>query len=107
MAGSTGWLRRYRQTGYQSHPTTSTRERDLSGRERLEASGIVTYFVDRTSLVRMQSFHAEPTRTDQSASGDLESIAREGAVGCVFLFAITPQRGHTRRIQGPREANTS
>ena len=74
----------------------------------------------------MQSFRAGPTHTGQSASGDLESIARQaarhplrdglghllgkvegkGAVGCVFLFAITPQRGHTRRIQGSREAST-
>jgi hypothetical protein len=78
----------YRQSRYENYPTTSTRVESeiLTSRERLEVSGIVAYFVERTPLVRMQSFHAEPTRTGQRSG----SIAKQPA--CHLL------RGSTGRL---------
>lgn len=67
----------YRQNGYENHPTTSTRveSETPTSRERLEVSGIMAYFVERTPLVRVQIFHAELTRTGQRSGG----IARQPA----------------------------
>jgi len=67
----------YRQNGYENHPMTSTRveSETPTSRERLEVSGIMAYFVERTPLVRVQIFHAELTRTGQRSGG----IARQPA----------------------------
>jgi hypothetical protein len=74
----------YRQTGYENHPTTSTRveSETPTSRERLEVSGIMAYSVERTPLVRVQNLRAKLTRTDQSASGDLEVLQGSLPVIC-------------------------
>jgi hypothetical protein len=61
----------YRQNGYENHPTTSTRveSETPASCERLEVSGIVAYFVERTPLVRVQIFHAELTSIDLRSRG--------------------------------------
>jgi hypothetical protein len=46
-----------------------------TSRERLEVSGIMVYFVERTPLVRMQKFQAKLTSTDLRPGG----IARQPA----------------------------
>jgi len=113
----------YHQTGYQNHPTTrySCRERDPSSLQRLEVSGIVAYFVDRTPLVRMQSFHAEPTRTDQQSGSIAKQPARHllrGSTGRLLRDGpghllregrrpgVVGSRGHGRRIQRRRGAGS-
>ena len=40
------------------------RARPPTSRERLEVSGIMAYFVERTPLVRVQNFHVELTSTN-------------------------------------------
>ena len=67
----------YRQNGYENHPTTSTRveSETPTSRERLEVSGIMAYFVERTPLVRVQIFQAELTSTGPRS----RSIARQPA----------------------------
>jgi hypothetical protein len=67
----------YRQNGYENRPTTSTRAESETptSRERLEVSGIIAYFIERTPLVRVQIFHAEFTNTGPRSGG----IARQPA----------------------------
>jgi hypothetical protein len=67
----------YSQNGYENHPTTSTcvESETPTSRERLEASGIMAYFVERTPLVRVQIFHAKLTSKGPRSGG----IARQPA----------------------------
>jgi len=48
----------YRQNEYENHPTTSTRveSETPTSRERLEVSGIMAYFVERTPLCGCRFF---------------------------------------------------
>jgi hypothetical protein len=68
----------YYQNGYENHPTTSTRveSETPTSRKRLEVSGIMAYFVERTPLVRVQIFHAELTHIGQRSRGITRQPAR-------------------------------